>query len=129
MLPPEPSRTATLPRRRCTAIGAVAAADLISSTMPSALAKAWRGVSQPPVAAATGTDMQHRQKPRREVERCGRVMVILRLAADRVTSGEALRAVLNRERHHIFVSLALVRDLHDDRLWLTGYDGNARTAQ
>ena len=128
MLPPEPSRTLTLPRSLWTAIGALAAAtDQIDDAqrLGEGLAR-----GEPPAGRGERRGrMQHRQNPRREVGRCGWFMVILRSAADRVTSGEALRAVLNRERHHYFVSLALVRDLHDDRLWPTSYDGNARTAQ
>jgi hypothetical protein len=39
---------------------------LIRVTSPRASAKAWRGVSQPPVAAKPAPVMQQRQKWRRE---------------------------------------------------------------
>src|SRR5271156_5603610 len=64
ILPPDPSRTLILFRSLCVMIGEVAALSLIRLTRPRASAKAWRGVSQPPSAAALPA--QHRQKCRRD---------------------------------------------------------------
>src|SRR6516165_8661234 len=51
ILPPEPSSTLTFPRNLYAVTGEDAALSLISVTSPRASAKAWRGVSQPLVAA------------------------------------------------------------------------------
>ena len=52
-------------RSLCVTIGEVAALSLIRLTRPRASAKAWRGVSQP-LVAANAAPRQHRQKPRRD---------------------------------------------------------------
>jgi len=53
-------------RSRWVMIGDTAAESLITLTSPRASANAWRGVSQPPVAAKAAPPTQHRQKPRRD---------------------------------------------------------------
>src|ERR1700738_371079 len=70
MLPPEPSNTLILFRRLCVTIGDTAALSLMRLTRPRASAKAWRGVSQPLVAAKAAPPTQHRQKPRRDNRAC-----------------------------------------------------------
>src|SRR6516225_6000894 len=69
IFPPEPSSALTLPRNLYAVIDEDAALSLIRLTSPRASAKAWRGLSQPPVAAKAAPVMQQRQKWRRESAR------------------------------------------------------------
>src|SRR5262249_11410493 len=62
ILPPEPSSTVRFPRNLYAVTGEDAALSLIRVTNPRASAKAWRGVSQPPVAAKAAPVVQQRQK-------------------------------------------------------------------
>jgi len=57
----------TLSRSLWTLMGALAALSRIRSTMLRASAKAYRGESQPPVAATVVAATQHRQNPRRDM--------------------------------------------------------------
>ena len=66
ILPPEPSRMLTLPRRLWTVTGVFAAESRIRSTMLRASANACEGLSHPPLEAKPAATAQHMQKPRRE---------------------------------------------------------------